>query len=297
MAEGNLRLGMTQKEVDDIWALFEPMAPKLGTLPTEIKVNRSSINRTAQRKNNRYMSQGCSVEGCKQHQIRSTVEFAGVTVAMCDVHIQELERNLSQSSRVDYTDFAAKIQQLEQTRNRQQQQHAATIQEQAAPYIKAGLAEPFALALVESQQPEEILNLWEATWWRQYEPTDLLVTSVLDGTLGEGEARSINEFRGEHPELAMACIKQLITTEWAQMLLESGFEEHPEAVKNVLEGGDPMLIARIRGMDVKNVPPTTGLRILQETIISNEKPNDQPITHGTPDVNNLRRTPPRNPFG
>jgi hypothetical protein len=34
-------------------------------------------------------------------------------------------------------------------------------------------------------------------------------------------------------------------------------------VKNVLEGADPMLIARIRGMDVKNVPPSTGLRILQ----------------------------------
>ena len=44
MAEDNAMLGMTQKEVDDIWALFEPMAPKRGTLPTEIKVNRSSIN-------------------------------------------------------------------------------------------------------------------------------------------------------------------------------------------------------------------------------------------------------------
>lgn len=264
MTGDNQMLGMSQKEIDDLWVLFEPMAPKPGALPTEIKVNRSSINRTAQRRNNRYMNQGCSVEGCKQHQIRSTVEFAGVTVAMCDRHIQELEQSLGQSPRSDYADFIAKIQQLQQIRNRQHQNHSASIQEQAAPYIKAGLAEPFAIALVESQQPEEILNLWEATWWRQYEPTDVLVTSVLDGTLNEEEARNINEFRGEHPELAMACIKQQITTEWAQMLLESGFEEHPEAVKNVLEGADPMLIARIRRMDVKNVPPTTGLRILQE---------------------------------
>ena len=58
-------------------------------------------------------------------------------------------------------------------------------------------------------------------------------TNGSAGNLGVGwnpereEARSINEFRGEHPELAMACIKQQITTEWAQMLLESGFEEHP----------------------------------------------------------------------
>lgn len=263
MVEDNWMLGMTQKEIDDIWVLFEPISEKSGSLSTEIKVNRSSINRTPQRRNNRYMNQGCSVEGCKQHQVRSTVEFAGLTVAMCDKHIQELEQKLGQSRRVDYTDFTAKIQQLEQTRNRRMQTHAASLQELAAPYIKAGLAEPFAIALVESQQPEEILNLWEATWWRQYEPTDILVTSVLDGTLNEEEARSINEFRGEHPELAMACIKHQITTEWAQMLLESGFEEHPDAVKNVLEGADPMLIARIRRMDVKNVPSSTGLRILQ----------------------------------
>ena len=263
MAEENLMLGMTQKEMDDIWALFEPMAPKRGTLLTEIKVNRSSINPAAKQRTNRYMNQRCSVGGCKQHQIRSTVEFAGITVPMCDVHIQQLEQNLGNSPRSDYTDFIAKIQQLDQIRNRQQQHHAASIKEQAAPYIKAGLAEPFAIALVESQQPEEILNLWEAIWWRQYEPTDLLVTSVLDGTLNEEEARNINEFRGEHPELAMACIKQQITTEWAQMLLESGFEKHPDAVKNVLEGADPMLIARIRRMDVKNVPSSTGLRILQ----------------------------------
>jgi hypothetical protein len=260
MPEDTVVLGMTQKEIADLWALFEPMAPKRGTLPTEIKVNRSSINRNVQRRNNRY----CSVEGCGTVQIRSTVEFAGVTVAMCDAHIQELERNLGQSPRADYSDFIAKIGQLGESRNRQQQVHAASTQEQAAPYIKAGLAEPFAMALVKSQQPEEILNLWEATWWRQYEPTDLLVTSVLDGTLNEEEARNINEFRGEHPELAMACIKKQLTTEWAQMLLESGFEDHPDAVKNVLEGADPMLIARIRGMDVKNVPPSTGLRILQE---------------------------------
>ena len=254
-------LGMTQQELNDIWLLFEPMVEKNGAFSTEIKVNRSSVKRPIHRRNSRLLN-GCSVEGCKQQQIRSTVEFAGVTVAMCDVHIQELEQNLGHSPRVHYTDFTLKIQELDKLRNRQKENHTTSIQEQAAPYIKAGLAEPFALALVESQQPEEILTLWEAKWWRQYEPTDLLVTSVLDETLTEQEARSINEFRGEHPELAMACIKQQITTEWAQMLLESGFEEHPDAVKNVLEGADPILIARIRGMEVNNVPPPTGLQVL-----------------------------------
>ena len=138
----------------------------------------------------------------------------------------------------------------------------ATIEEKAEPYIKSGLAESFAIALVKSEKPEEILNLWEAKWWKQYEPDDILITSVLDETLTEQEARSINEFRGEHRALAMACIKKQITTEWAEMLLESGFDEHPDAVLNVLEGADPLLIARIRGMTVKDVPPPLGIRIL-----------------------------------
>lgn len=133
-----------------------------------------------------------------------------------------------------------------------------TVQKKSAPYIKAGLAEPFAEALVVSPQPEEILNLWEATWWKQYDPTDLIVTCVLDGTLTEAQARRINEFRGEHPELAMACMKQKITVEWAQMLLESGFDEYPMAVQNVLDGADPILIARIRCMEVNNVPSGCG---------------------------------------
>lgn len=137
-----------------------------------------------------------------------------------------------------------------------------TLEEKAEPYIKSGLAESFAIALVKSEKPDEILNLWEAKWWKQYEPDDILITSVLDETLTEQEARSINEFRGEHRALAMACIKKQITTEWAEMLLESGFDEHPDAVLNVLEGADPMLIARIRGMTVKDVPPPLGIRIL-----------------------------------
>ena len=138
----------------------------------------------------------------------------------------------------------------------------ATLEEKAEPYIKSGLAESFAIALVRSEKPDEILNLWEAKWWKQYEPDDILITSVLNETLTEQEARIINEFRGEHRALAMACIKKQITTEWAEMLLESGFDEHPDAVLNVLQGADPALIARIRGMEVKDVPPPLGIRIL-----------------------------------
>ena len=64
MAEDDWMLGMTQKEIDDIWTLFEPVAAKKGAFTSEIKVNRSSIQRKhpGHRRNNRYIHQGCCVE-------------------------------------------------------------------------------------------------------------------------------------------------------------------------------------------------------------------------------------------
>ena len=70
----------------------------------------------------------------------------------------------------------------------------ATIEEKAEPYIKSGIAESFESASQEHQNLEYPINLWEAKWWKQYEPDDILITSVLDETLTEQEARSINEF-------------------------------------------------------------------------------------------------------
>ena len=257
-------LGLTADEVNQIWAWFE--------------VNQNSdyeVFLDIQRHNRRRSGTNCSSCRTLGARINVGLNMRNSTFSIgtyCERCVQELQKTfphgLFKRPSLDFTAFSAHLYDLGSRRKRLDEAKQESIQEKAEPYIKAGLAEPFARALVESQQPEEILNLWEATWWRQYEPTDLLVTSVLDETLTEKEARTINEFRGEHPELAMACIKQQITTEWAQMLLESGFEEHPDAVKNVLEGADPMLIARIRGMDVNNVPPPLGLRILQETINS-----------------------------
>ena len=265
MAEDSWALGMTQQEINALWSMFEPKSNLEGNTIPNVKITRRGRKRGNINSHNVFKStKGCCVEGCRtsQIQVRNTIDLGGLTVAMCDLHVQELQSGFFASTPVDYESFTAKIRQLDETRTHQSQHHEASVQDQAAPYIKAGLAEEFALALVQSQHPEEILNLWEATWWKQYEPNDALVTSVLNETLSEEQARNINAFRGEHPELAMACIHQQVTVEWAQMLLESGFEEHPDAVKNVLEGADPVLIARIRGMDVKNAPPSTGLRIL-----------------------------------
>jgi hypothetical protein len=139
-----------------------------------------------------------------------------------------------------------------------------TTAEMAKPYIDAGLDEQFALAIARGTDNAEILDLWESEWWKQYPPDDIIIVSVLTGELTEDDARTINEFRGEHPELAMACIQKSVSVGWATMLLDSGFEEHSDAVRNVLAGADPVVIARIRKMEVNKdaIPPLLSLPIL-----------------------------------
>lgn len=139
-----------------------------------------------------------------------------------------------------------------------------TTAEMAKPYIDAGLDEQFALAIARGTDDAEILDLWESEWWKQYPADDIIIVSVLTGELTEDDARTINEFRGEHPELAMACIQKSVSVGWATMLLDSGFEEHSDAVRNVLAGADPVVIARIRKMKVDKdaIPPLLSLPIL-----------------------------------
>ena len=101
------------------------------------------------------------------------------------------------------------------------------------------VAEPFAMAIARGVDEGEVMDLWESDWWKQYPADDDLIVSVLKGEHGEDVARTINEFRGEHPELAHACIVKDVKVDWATMLLDAGFDEHPEAVVNVLCGASP----------------------------------------------------------
>ena len=97
MAEDNKMLGITQKEIDGIWVLFEPMAPKRGHYPPKLRSTGALINRTAQRRNNRYMNQDALLRDAGDIRFGARSSLLASTVAMCDAHIQELERNLGQS--------------------------------------------------------------------------------------------------------------------------------------------------------------------------------------------------------
>lgn len=152
---------------------------------------------------------------------------------------------------------------INKRRQNSQKRKNATLAKKAAPYMHAGLAEPFAMAIARGVDEGEVMDLWESDWWKQYPAEDDLIVSVLKGEHGEDVARTINEFRGEHPELAHACIVKDVRVDWATMLLDAGFDEHPEAVVNVLCGGEPPLVARIRRMNVNNegLPPGVGMII------------------------------------
>jgi hypothetical protein len=251
-------IGLTEKEIQSIWAFFDSAQnpqiyktlasknPGYNTRCTICNRSGSVQTHTIHGDNNQLQIKCCS--RC-QNNLNNVIPTQGEA---------RTPRNID--------DLYNHLQGLGDQRANQRSIQQTTLEEKAEPYIKSGLAESFAIALVKSEKPDEILNLWEAKWWKQYEPDDILITSVLDETLTEQEARIINEFRGEHRALAMACIKKQITTEWAQMLLESGFDEHPDAVLNVLEGADPALIARIRGMEVKDIPPPLGIRILMSEL-------------------------------
>jgi hypothetical protein len=136
-------------------------------------------------------------------------------------------------------------------------QSSASAAERAIPYISAGLAEPFALAIANGTKYEEVLDLWESKWWKQYEATDILICSVLDGTITEDDGKWLNSVRSDHERLALTCVENPDMMEWARTLLENGFDSIPNAVNEALDGAEPVIIARIRNMEVnkKLLPP------------------------------------------
>jgi hypothetical protein len=121
-----------------------------------------------------------------------------------------------------------------------------SVESMAQPYVEIGLAQPFAEAIARDHSiSDSVLDLWEATWWKQYEPEDPMITSVLNGQFTEAEAKWMDTFRSDHPNLVWALLNDSVTTEWARALLDSGFNGNVEQVSAALDGGSPKIIARI----------------------------------------------------
>ena len=128
----------------------------------------------------------------------------------------------------------------------------------ASVYIEAGFEEPFAIAIINGMDEDEVLALWEAEWRKQYETDDILLVAVLQGHLSQEQAQWINTVRSDHERLALTCIINPNMIKWAKQLMECGFDKSPAAVEDLLNGASPKIIARIRGVDVNYdiLPPT-----------------------------------------
>ena len=133
-----------------------------------------------------------------------------------------------------------------------------SLEAKAKPYVDVGLPEVFALSCARSPEASDsILDLWEATWWKQYEPDDPMITSVLNGQFTEAEAKWMDTFRSDHLDLVWALLNDSVTTEWARALLDSGFNGNIEQVTATLDGGSPKIIARISKLkcNADMIPP------------------------------------------
>lgn len=123
-------------------------------------------------------------------------------------------------------------------------------------YISRGLTKPFAMAIIsEDGDPEKtkkIMKFWAMDWHKQYpDSEDLLVQSVLDGTLKPEEGEWLNSVRSNHEQLIQACIAGVCSVDWARALIDAGFRDHPDSVLAVLSGAVPSVIASLDGIDTK----------------------------------------------
>jgi hypothetical protein len=133
-----------------------------------------------------------------------------------------------------------------------------SVESMAQPYVEIGLAQVFAEAIARDHSiSDSVLDLWEATWWNQYEPDDPMITSVLNGQFTEAEAKWMDTFRSDHLDMVWALLNDSVTIEWARALLDSGFNGNIEQVTAALDGGSPKIIARISKLkcNADMIPP------------------------------------------
>ncbi|MDA7556195.1 hypothetical protein N8809_06125 [Euryarchaeota archaeon] len=185
------------------------------------------------------------------------------TLYICKSCAPKIERSINQSLFIPKPAELYKILEMKHRRRTELTTNATaqalnSLDVKAKPYIDVGLPEVFALSCAASPEASDsILDLWEATWWKQYEPTDPMITSVLNGMITEATAKWMDSFRSDHPGLVWAILNGSVTIEWAEALLESGFNGSIDQVNAALSGGDPKIIARISKMVCEKdlIPP------------------------------------------
>ena len=124
-------------------------------------------------------------------------------------------------------------------------------------YISQGLSEAFAKAIAEGDNANEVMDLWDMDWWKQYPEDDLIVVKVLNGEMTASQADYLNKIRSDQDKAVTEVLEGLLTFDWLKALMDSGFHGHPKAVEPILKGADPVVIARIHKIEINEelLPP------------------------------------------
>lgn len=137
------------------------------------------------------------------------------------------------------------------------QKNISIIKEKAKPYLDLGLDEKFAIAIAKGGNGKEIVKLWQSDWWQQYSTDDQLIQAVLKNKITNEGAQYLNSIRSDFHELVSACLSGKVSIDWVKAILSAGFNESPEGVKAILDGGDPEVIAMLLKLkiNVSLLPP------------------------------------------
>ena len=199
---------------------------------------------------------------CRNHTRCNRLPVPLQNIHLCDSCIEDMPSILSKVIEIDSKAAFETLKKREKKRAsarlaaRRKKQNS--VESMAQPYVEIGLAQVFAEAIARDHSiSDSVLDLWEATWWKQYEPDDPMITSVLNGQFTEAEAKWMDTFRSDHLDMVWALLNDSVTIEWARALLDSGFNGNIEQVTAALDGGSPKIIARISKLkcNADMIPP------------------------------------------
>ena len=228
----------------------------MGKKNNEISIRQSDLNGALEISiSDKRTSYGCDYCGSSDNVER--LSFFNRDYDICSKCRSKRQTELSPFIKIDTKETWNKLQKKHDSRKKRKEskirKELGTVSAKARPYLLVGLPETFAMAIARNPQASNsILDLWEARsgWWKQYEPSDPMITCVLNGRFTEAEAKWMDSFRSDHEDLVWAVLNGSVTTEWTRALLESGFEGNIGEVSAALDGGSPGIIARISKIDV-----------------------------------------------
>ena len=148
-------------------------------------------------------------------------------------------------------------------------------------YKILGLSKQFVSAIIHQHKTghdgnvQSIINFWFAKWRKQYSSDDYLIQAVMNQTISESKGRELNQKRSNHELLVYNITLNPNLYEWGMMLLNAGFDEHPEAVVSALKGGSPLILSELKGINADPVELPPPIEIEIENIIPVLPPIEQ----------------------